>query len=103
MWKIFCEKGEICLEAPGAAIQWSYEKDTVSIRIYDNESGESERVEIADMELEQVKTPARMIGRLYEAFASGDEGSYSSFEDALAHHRRLDVITNGAVHFKREK
>jgi hypothetical protein len=52
------------------------------------------------MELEEVKTPARMIGRIYEAFADG--GSYLTFEDALKHHRRLDMISKSALHVEKD-
>jgi hypothetical protein len=55
---------------------------------------------MANMELEDVKTPARMIGRHYEAFASG--GRYARFEDALENHRRLDKIAKGALHLERD-
>jgi hypothetical protein len=53
---------------------------------------------MADLEMENVQTPARMIGRVYEAFASG--GQYQTFDDALEHHRRLDRIVKGALNFE---
>jgi hypothetical protein len=97
-WKILCEKGEISVQAPGAALQWSYEKDAVTIQVYEKATGKTETIEMADLEIENVQTPARMIGRVYEAFASG--GQYQTFEDALEHHRRLDRIVKGALHFE---
>jgi hypothetical protein len=100
VWKIFLEKGEICLQAPGAALNWSYERDSFTIKQYENAKGTTEMIEVADMELEDVKTPARMIGRVYEAFASG--GQYQTFEDALERHRRLDKIAKGAVEFEKD-
>lgn len=100
IWKIFFEKGEISVEAPGPSIQWSYEKDTVTIQQFENATGKSETIEMADMELEDVKTPARMVGRAYEAFVSG--GRYPTFEDALENHRRLDKIARGALHLERD-
>ena len=55
---------------------------------------------MAKMELEDIKTPGRMIGRLYEAFASG--GRYAAFEDGLQHHRRLEMIAKGALYLERD-
>jgi hypothetical protein len=78
----------------------SYESDTITIKRYENATGKTETVEMAKMELEDVETPARMTGRLYEAFASG--GRYAAFEDALEHHRRLDKIAKGALHLERD-
>lgn len=95
-----CEKGEISVETPGPSLQISYEKDAVTIKQFESATGQTETIEIVDMELEEVKTPARMIGRVYEAFAS--DGKYPTFEDALEHHRRLDMIAKGAQHFERE-
>jgi predicted dehydrogenase len=99
LWKILFEKGQISVEAPAPTIQWSYENDTVTIKKFDNATGQTEKIEIAEMELEDIKTPARMIGRIYEAFASG--GQYQTFEDALQHHRRLDRIAKGALHLEK--
>jgi hypothetical protein len=99
-WKILCEKGEVSLRAPGPALQWSYEKDTIAINVFENATGKTETIEIADLELEHIKTPARMIARVYEAFASG--GEYETFEDALEHHRRLDTIAKGALHLEKD-
>ncbi len=53
-------------------MNWSYENDTVIIHVFENETEESERIEVADMELEGVQSPARMIRRVYDAFASGE-------------------------------
>ena len=100
IWKIFFEKGEVSLEAPGVAIQWSYEKETITIKQFDYATDKAETIEVADMELEDIRTPSRMIGRVYEAFASG--GEYPTFEHALEHHRRLDKIVQGALHLEKE-
>ncbi len=70
----------------------------VTIKQFENATGNTETIEMADMELEDVETPARMIGRVYEAFATG--GQYPTFEDALENHRRLDGIAKGALPLK---
>lgn len=100
IWKIFFEGGEVSLEAPGPNIQWSYEKDTIAIKQFDYSTDKVETIGVADMELEDIKTPSRMIGRVYEAFASG--GEYPTFEHALEHHRRLDKIAESAIHLEKE-
>lgn len=94
-WKILLEKGQISIEAPAASLQWSYENDAITVKQFDKATEQTEKIELEEMELEDVKTPARMIGRVYEAFASG--GQYHSFETALEHHRRLDKIVEGAL------
>ncbi|ERF71909.1 hypothetical protein EPUS_08225 [Endocarpon pusillum Z07020] len=99
-WKIFFERGEVSLEAPGPSVQWSYEKDMLAIKQFDYATEKVETIDVADMELEDIKTPSRMIGRVYEAFASGRE--YPTFEHALENHRRLDRIAESAIHLERE-
>ncbi len=100
IWKIFFENGEVSLEAPGASIQWSYEKDTFTIKQFDYATEKMETIEVADMELEDIETPSRMIGRVYEAFATG--GAYPTFEHALENHRRLDKIAKNALHLEKK-
>jgi hypothetical protein len=99
-WKILCEDGEVTVQAPGPAVNWSYEKDSITIKKYLNASGKGETADIPDMELESVQTPSRMIGRVYEAFASGLQ--YQTFEDALNLHRQLDKIAKGALHLEKD-
>lgn len=100
IWKIFFEKGEVSLDAPGASVQWSYERDTLTIKQFDYATDKEETIEVAEMELEDIETPSRMIGRVYEAFASG--GEYPTFEHALENHRRLDKIAESAIHLEKE-
>lgn len=72
----------------------------IGTRILENATGETKSVDIKAMETKDIHTPARMISRVYEAFASG--GEYQTFEDALARHRRLDSIAKVALRCERE-
>ena len=78
----------------------SFGEGPISIKKFENATGQTETIEVADMELEDLERTPRMIGRLYEAFASG--GQYPTFEDALKAHRRLDKIAKGALHLERD-
>ena len=63
------------------------------ILVEDYGSGEVESVKWEDGMAEKgLKGPAKNIGALYEAFASGAKGTWPSFEDAVERHRFLDEV-----------
>ncbi|KAI0158801.1 hypothetical protein BJ166DRAFT_528487 [Pestalotiopsis sp. NC0098] len=91
-WTIHGEKGEIRVRAfDGPALNAG--GDGATIEVHDFASYEVQAVDwkYADA-YAGLPTPARNIGALYDAFASGDEAAYPDFERAMVRHRQLGGI-----------
>ena len=90
VWSINGEKGEIRLRAEaGTSINAS--ATPVTIEIHDFSTDQVENIEWSWEDWQnELPAAARNIGLLYEAFATGDETAYPSFEDALRRHEQLE-------------
>ena len=89
IWSILGETGEIRVEGPGPALQAFDEGTKVSVESF--ETGEVQEFDWKD-ETIPFKGPAKNVGALYEAFASGEEGSFPDFSDAVALHQEIDAL-----------
>lgn len=47
---------------------------------------------LQDDELSELEHPAQNVGRLYEAFAKGEVGSYADWKAAMRRHRFIDEM-----------
>ncbi|KXL44235.1 hypothetical protein M433DRAFT_68497 [Acidomyces richmondensis BFW] len=87
IWRIFGTKGELIMEFTSAGPQMA---KATSIRISHFQTGEVEQVMVDEggEEWETLPKQGQNIGRLYEAYAAGDE--YADFDTAVKRHRLLD-------------
>lgn len=88
-WRIHGETGEIRITSPIIFLNFGH-ADT-KIELYDHKTGTVEVVKEVEDELEDLPMTARNIGRMYELFAKGEEGSYD-FEHAVERHRVLEEL-----------
>ena len=90
VWSINGEKGEIRLIGEtGTSINAS--STPVTIEIHDFSTDQVEKITWSWEDWQdELPDAARNIGMLYEAFATGDETAYPSFEDALRRHEQLE-------------
>ncbi|KAI9158869.1 Galactose/lactose metabolism regulatory protein GAL80 [Paramyrothecium foliicola] len=96
-WLITGTDGEIEVKSPEGPVQVPPEGRTIRLRR--NETGETKVVEFDDLaEPGHVKVPApgTNTARMYEAFATGNEESFATFDDALKTHKLLDEIARTA-------
>ncbi|KAL2823209.1 NAD(P)-binding protein [Aspergillus cavernicola] len=99
VWHVVGERGELRLtaEATTTLQAQGYDKP-VSIEIFNLDTNEVQAVGWTWSDWQTaLPIPARSVGRLYEAFASGDTEGIPSFEDALHRHMRLgDMLSSGS-------
>ena len=89
IWSILGETGEIRVEAPGCFLNaWDA---GARILVQHFETGQVQEVDWEDKQC-PLKNPAKNIGSLYEAFASGKEGAYPTFEEAVGLHKEIDEL-----------
>lgn len=93
-WFVNGEKGEIRLTSTTSmALQLTDSKSEVVLEVHDFET---DQVETVDWNWapwqEELPVFARSVGSVYEAYADGKEGDYPTFEDALAHHEKLEGL-----------
>lgn len=101
VWTINGEKGEIRITSQDAAalsvLAGGARKPT--IEIHDFESNEVDKsVDWGYPEWQEeldLPMPARNVGSIYEAFASGTGQGYPTFEDALRRHEQLEGMLGG--------
>ena len=91
LWSILGETGEIRVVSTGAMFQ-AFETST-QIFVESFESGDVQEVDSDDKQ-SPFKLPTKNIAGLYEAFASGKEGSFPDFEDAIELHKELGEMLN---------
>lgn len=88
-WRIHGETGEIRITSPSAFLNVGH-PDT-KIELHDHKTGGVEVIEAVKDEFEHLPIPARNIGRLYELFAKGEEGSHD-FAHAVEKHRFIEEL-----------
>lgn len=85
LWRIYGTRGEIDIGADGMLL--NVKTSGITIRIYDHESQKVEEVPVDKDGFEDLPGQAQNIGRVYEAFATGDENKVLvTFEDAFKRH-----------------
>ncbi|OAP55923.1 hypothetical protein AYL99_10075 [Fonsecaea erecta] len=86
-WRIYGTKGELAVEFASAGPQMA---KATSIRFSNAEKGivEDFNVDEGGQEWTDLPTPAQNIGRLYEAYATGE--SYGDFDLAVKRHELMD-------------
>ncbi|KAI4826358.1 hypothetical protein E4T44_09946 [Aureobasidium sp. EXF-8845] len=89
-WTINGSKGDIQITNPRGC----FDIEHAGIEIKYKESGEkeSEVVELEEDELSSLEHPAQNVGRLYEAYAKGETGSYADWKVALRRHKFVDEV-----------
>ena len=89
-WSINGEKGEVRLISKDSSALHVF-TEPVKIEVHDFETGKVESVEWSweDWQAE-LPMPSRSVGKVYEAFAAGDESGLATFADALTRHKQLE-------------
>lgn len=88
-WRIHGSTGEIRITSPATFLNVGHPESR--IEVHDQKTGRVEVVEPLEDELGHLGLQARNIGRMYEAYARGEEGKYD-FEHAVERHRFLDEL-----------
>jgi predicted dehydrogenase len=89
LWRIFGSKGEI--EVSGEAPMLNTRTQGIKLRLHDQESDKVDEVEVDKDGFEELPQYAQNIGRVYEAFATGDKDKVLvDFEAALKRHELID-------------
>ncbi len=98
-WLITGTEGEIEIVTP--EVQWQLGPPGTKLRVRTKEAGFEEvgwEEGIREEEhVNKVGFPGTNVARVYEAFAKGEKGKYSDFEDAVVRHRMLDMIVKSAA------
>jgi predicted dehydrogenase len=89
-WRVYGEKGEIRLIAPGLFLNVGYPDTKISV--HDFASNEVSEVGVAKNEFESFPQAARNVAQLYDAIGKGDTTLLCDFEDAVERHRFIDMI-----------
>ncbi|KAF1830716.1 NAD(P)-binding protein [Decorospora gaudefroyi] len=94
VWTINGEKGELRLTSwASTSLSIAFPHLPVVIDVHDYESDTVERVEWKwEAWQEDLPVPARNIGLVYEAYATGDDQAWPHFQDALATHKQLEDL-----------
>ncbi|KAL5603996.1 hypothetical protein FOVSG1_006746 [Fusarium oxysporum f. sp. vasinfectum] len=94
VWTITGERGEIRLSAEGTTtLQAQGYEEPIIIEVRDFATNEVDVVKWAWSDWQsELPVLARSVGRLYEAFAAGDNEVVVTFEDALERHAQLEQI-----------
>ncbi|KAI9745111.1 MAG: transcription regulator gal80 [Claussenomyces sp. TS43310] len=88
-WRIYGETGEIRFTAGGPFVTMGYPDMTISLHDFSKDT--VEKIEIPE-DLEALPMPARNVGRIYNAIATGDLSLCCDFEDAVRRHRFIDEL-----------
>ena len=89
VWSILGETGEIRVVATGPIFQAAEQSPQIFVESFEN--GDVQEVDLEDKQ-SSFKLPAKNIARLYEAFASGKQGTFPNFEDAIGLHKELAEV-----------
>ncbi|KAI8965613.1 NAD(P)-binding protein [Daldinia sp. FL1419] len=93
VWSVNGEKGEIRLSASGGpGISAAAHGQPLTIDIHDFDTDRIDNVGWNWQGREELDISARMVGALYEAFASGDTTMYPAFDHASKRHKQLEEI-----------
>ncbi|KAI1470397.1 NAD(P)-binding protein [Daldinia caldariorum] len=93
VWSVNGERGEIRLSASdGPGISAGAHAHPVTIEVHDFDTDEVEKVKWSWNGREELNVSARMVGAQYEAFATGDETKYATFEHASKRHKQLNEM-----------
>ncbi|KAL8797807.1 MAG: hypothetical protein Q9195_000159 [Heterodermia aff. obscurata] len=86
VWSILGETGEIRVVSASPSIQAFDHSPRILVESF--ESGDVQEVDVEEKQ-SPFKLPAKNIATLYEAFASGEKGTFPDFDDAVGLHKEL--------------
>ncbi|MCJ1385009.1 transcription regulator gal80 [Xylographa soralifera] len=90
MWSIYGEKGEIQITHPSWMLDIRH--DGFSIKLHEFGQKDAQDLELAVDDMSGLPHPAQNVGRIYEAYAKGEAGSYPDWELGMKRHELIDEM-----------
>lgn len=90
IWTIYGEKGEIKITNPMSLLDIVPAGINIQLQVFGKEGVEELKVPEDDMT--SLKHPSQNVGRIYEAFAKGEVGTYPDWKLAMKRHELMEEM-----------
>ncbi|MCJ1432873.1 transcription regulator gal80 [Xylographa pallens] len=89
MWSIYGEKGEIHITYATCVLDIQHEGASIKLHVFGQDVQE---LELPEDDMSGMAHPAQNVGRIYEAYAKGEEGGYPDWELGMKRHELIEEM-----------
>jgi len=90
VWLIYGEKGEIRVTNPISMMDIMHAG--VTIKLHEFGKKEAQDIEVPKDHMTDLAHPSQNVGRIYDAYAEGKEGSYPDWKVAMKRHELIEEM-----------